>query len=62
MGLRSLNGMKRRLQAGIGELDRVLSDPFLGDALDRQVFAQLEFALLAVVFDLADLFDHACTK
>lgn len=43
----------------MGELCGVLRDPLLGNALDRQLFAELLFTLLTVMLNLTHLFDHA---
>src|SRR3990167_8509187 len=40
----------------------MLGYPFLGDHLGAQRAAQLQLALVAVMFDLTDLFDHTRAK
>lgn len=40
----------------------MLADPLLRNRLNSQAAAQLLLTLMAIMFDLTDLFDHACAK
>jgi hypothetical protein len=49
-------------EAGVGKLGSMLGNPFAGDRLCGQRRAQFKLALVAVMFDLANLLDHAGAK